>query len=74
MPGINAEVDAVSGFLFCVKRELFDDKTLKFDGAFTPCYFEEWDLGLQIKMAGLKSYVIPTIGYEHHWSGFLKNF
>lgn len=66
------EVDAVSGFLFCVKRELFDNATLKFEAAFTPCYFEEWDLGLQIKRAGLKSYVVPTTGYEHHWSGTIR--
>lgn len=66
------EVDAVSGFLFCVKRELFDSATLKFEAAFSPCYFEEWDLGLQIKKAGLKSYVIPTTGYDHHWSGTIR--
>lgn len=66
------EVDAVSGFLFCVKRELFDSATLKFEAAFSPCYFEEWDLGLQIKIAGLKSYVIPTVGYDHHWSGTIR--
>lgn len=66
------EVDAVSGFLFCVKRELFDGATLKFEAAFSPCYFEEWDLGLQIKLAGFKSYVIPTVGYDHHWSGTIR--
>lgn len=66
------EVDAVSGFLFCVKRELFDSATLKFEAAFSPCYFEEWDLGLQIKMAGFKSYILPTTGYEHHWSGTIR--
>ncbi|MBI2353841.1 MAG: glycosyltransferase [Deltaproteobacteria bacterium] len=66
------EVDAVSGFLFCVKRELFDNRTLKFEAAFSPCYFEEWDLGLQIRMADLKSYVIPTTGYDHHWSGTIR--
>lgn len=66
------EVDAVSGFLFAVKRELFDDKTLKFEGAFTPCYFEEWDLGLQIRMAGYKSYVVPATAYDHHWSGTIR--
>lgn len=65
-------VDAVSGFLFCVRRELFDDATLKFEGAYTPCYFEEWDLGLQIKKAGYKSYVVPTSAYEHHWSGTIR--
>lgn len=63
------EVDAVSGFLFAVKRELFEAKLLRFEDAFTPCYFEEWDLGLQIKKAGFKSYIVPTSAYDHHWSG-----
>lgn len=63
------EVDAVSGFLFAVKREHFGPGGLRFENAFTPCYFEEWDLGLQIKRAGLKSYVVPTTAYTHHWSG-----
>lgn len=66
------EVDAVSGFLFCVKREYFDSAVLKFEAAYSPCYFEEWDLGMQIKMAGLKSFVIPTTGYDHHWSGTIR--
>ncbi len=62
-------VDAVSGFLFAVKREHFGPGGLRFENAFTPCYFEEWDIGLQIKRAGLKSYVVPTTAYTHHWSG-----
>jgi GT2 family glycosyltransferase len=63
------EVDAVSGFYFAVKREHFAPGGLRFEDAYTPCYFEEWDLGLQIKRAGLKSYVVPTTAYCHHWSG-----
>jgi len=66
------EVDAVSGFLFCVRRELFADGILRFESAYTPCYFEEWDLGLQIKLAGYKSYVVPATDYEHHWSGSIR--
>ncbi|HEX9023091.1 MAG TPA: glycosyltransferase [Geobacteraceae bacterium] len=63
------EVDAVSGFLFAIRREHFGTGGLRFENAFTPCYFEEWDLGLQIRRAGLKSYVVPTTAYTHHWSG-----
>lgn len=63
------EVDAVSGFFFAVKREHFGPSGFRFENAFTPCYFEEWDFGLQIKLAGLKSYVVPTSAYTHHWSG-----
>lgn len=62
-------VDAVSGFFFAVKREHFGTTGLRFEDAFTPCYFEEWDLGLQISRAGLRSYVVPTTAYCHHWSG-----
>lgn len=65
-------VDSVSGFFFCVKRTLFEDKTLQFENCFTPCYFEEWDLGLQIRKAGLMSYVVPTTAYDHHWSGTIR--
>ena len=63
------EVDVVSGFLFCVKRELFDDAILRFETALTPCYFEELDLGLQIRRAGRKSYIVPATGYDHRWGG-----
>ncbi len=62
-------VDAVSGFFFAVNRRLFSEHGLHFENAFTPCYFEEWDIGLQIKRVGLKSYIVPTSAYEHHWSG-----
>jgi GT2 family glycosyltransferase len=65
-------VDAVSGFFFAVKLVQFSDKTLRFEDGFTPCYFEEWDLGLQIRKAGLKSYVVPTTAYDHHWSGTIR--
>ncbi|RQW83145.1 MAG: glycosyltransferase [Geobacter sp.] len=65
-------VDAVSGFLFALKREHVTDKQIRFEDAFTPCYFEEWDLGLQIRKAGLKSYIIPVTAYDHHWSGTIS--
>ena len=65
-------VDAVSGFFFAIKLVLFKNKTIRFENSYTPCYFEEWDLGLQIKRAGLKSYIIPTSDYDHHWSGTIR--
>lgn len=68
------EVDAVSGFLFAVKTAPFKQRLLQFENDFTPCYFEEWDLGLQIKQADLKSYAIPMDGYEHHWSGSIRSY
>lgn len=65
-------VDAVSGFFFAVNRCLMARHGLHFEDAFTPCYFEEWDLGLQIRRAGLKCYAVPTTAYTHHWSGTIR--
>ncbi|MBT1072727.1 glycosyltransferase family protein [Pelotalea chapellei] len=66
------EVDAVSGFFFAIKLQHFNEKIIRFENAFTPCYLEEWDLGLQIKRAGLKNYIVPTSAYDHHWSGTIR--
>lgn len=60
-------VDSVSGFFFATKRDLFTAKTIVFENAYTPCFTEEWDLALQLKMAGLKGYVVPVTGYSHPW-------
>jgi len=66
------EVDAVSGFFFAINRRLFSENGLQFENGFTPCYSEEWDIGLQSKMAGLKNYIVPTTAYDHHWSGTIR--
>lgn len=66
------EVDAVSGFLFAVHTELFHSGTLQVDPRYTPCYFEEWDLGLQCRRHGLRCYVVPVTGYDHEWSGSIR--
>jgi GT2 family glycosyltransferase len=68
------EVDAVSGFLFGLKTCYFKNKDLRFEDGFTPCYYEEWDIGLQIKAASLKSYIIPCDDYEHQWSGSIRSY
>ncbi len=68
------EVDAVSGFLFAVNKTLFDKYGLSFENKFTPCYYEEWDIGLQIKLAGLKSYVVPSTAYNHIWGGSIGSY
>lgn len=70
--GSPLEVDAVSGFFFAIKLQHFNEKIIRFENGFTPCYFEEWDLGLQLKQAGLKSYIVPTTAYDHHWSGSIR--
>ena len=51
-------VDAVSGFYFAVKTNYFKEGLLKFENSFTPCYFEEWDIGLQIKKMGLNQHFV----------------
>lgn len=66
------EVDAISGFFFALNLQHFNEKLIRFENGFTPCYFEEWDLGLQIKRAGLKNYIVPTSAYDHHWSGTIR--
>jgi len=66
------EVDAVSGFFFAVKLQHFNEKIIRFENGFTPCYFEEWDLGLQIRQSGLKNYIVPITAYDHHWSGSIR--
>ncbi|UCF94868.1 MAG: hypothetical protein JSW39_12200, partial [Desulfobacterales bacterium] len=60
-------VHAVSGFFFCIHRERFLDNGLMFDVRYSPCFMEEWDMGLQIIRAGLTSYVVPVPDFEHHW-------
>ncbi|MCX8026710.1 MAG: glycosyltransferase [Thermodesulfovibrionales bacterium] len=57
----------VSGFLFAINTERFRENRLCFDVRFSPCFFEEWDMGLQIMSAGLYLYAVPVTGFEHHW-------
>jgi hypothetical protein len=65
-------VDNVSGFLFAVNSELFARHGLQFEDKYTPCYFEEWDIGLQCKAAGLGCYIVPVSEYAHEWSGSIR--
>jgi hypothetical protein len=69
---VPVEVDAVSGFLFAVKTDLFARQGLQFDGQYTPCYMEEWDIGLQCRQHGWKCYVVPTTAFDHEWSGSIR--
>ena len=66
-PSTPLPVDAVSGFFFAAKRDLFLRRVLQFEDQFTPCFTEEWDLGLQAKQAGYSCYVIPIKDYKHEW-------
>jgi len=57
----------VSGFFFALNRSLFLENGLRFDTRFSPCFFEEWDMGLQVMAAGLHSYTVPVTDFDHHW-------
>jgi len=65
-------VDAVSGFFFAINLRLCRRHGIAFEEVYTPCYFEEWDTGLQIRRAGLMNYIVPTTAYDHHWGGTIQ--
>jgi len=60
-------VQAVSGFFFGIHRKRFLEHQLCFDVRYSPCFMEEWDLGLQVIKAGLASYAVPVSDFEHDW-------
>jgi GT2 family glycosyltransferase len=57
----------VSGFFFCIHREKFLEHKLNFDVRYSPCFMEEWDMGLQVIQAELACYVVPVTEFEHDW-------
>jgi GT2 family glycosyltransferase len=57
----------VSGFFFCLDREKFCRHGLMFDVRYSPCFMEEWDMGMQVLRAGLSCYSVPVTDFEHHW-------
>jgi GT2 family glycosyltransferase len=57
----------VSGFFFAIHRERFLKNKLMFDIEYSPCFMEEWDMGLQVIEAGLACYAVPVNGFEHQW-------
>ncbi len=65
----------VSGFFFCIHRQRFLEHGLCFDVRYSPCFMEEWDMGMQILAAGLACYAVPVTDFDHHWgiSGHRQN-
>ena len=57
----------VSGFFFCVHLPRFLSHKLLFDIRYSPCFMEEWDMGMQVMQAGLSCYAVPVRDYEHDW-------
>ena len=65
-PGELREVDAVSGFLFAVRREVFE-RVGGFDEAYAPASWEEVDFACAVRAAGLRSYVVGGVDVAHEW-------
>lgn len=59
--------DGISGFYFAIHLERFLNNQLSFDIQYSPCFFEEWDMGLQLKRKGLACYAVPVTDFDHHW-------
>ena len=57
----------VSGFFFCIHRERFLQHGLRFDVRYSPCFMEEWDIGMQVLQAELACYAVPVTDFEHDW-------
>jgi GT2 family glycosyltransferase len=57
----------VSGFFFAIHRERFLRHRLQFDVQYSPCFMEEWDMGLQAIQAELACYAVPVAGFDHQW-------
>lgn len=57
----------VSGFCFAIHRERFLAHGLSFDVRYSPCFMEEWDMGVQVIQAELACYAVPVTDFDHHW-------
>lgn len=59
--------DAVAGFLFATRREVFE-KSGGFDEYYAPCSFEEVDFCTTVRLAlGLSVYAVSGVDVEHVW-------
>jgi GT2 family glycosyltransferase len=59
------EADAISGFCFMLKSELFH-RLGGIDISYTPAGFEEIDLSFAIRKAGYRCLVIPNVPIHHY--------
>ncbi len=60
------EADAISGFFFMIKSEVFH-QVGGFDIAYTPAGFEEIDMSFKIREIGKKCLVVPNLPITHHY-------
>jgi GT2 family glycosyltransferase len=59
------EADAVSGFMFLIRSDLFR-QIGGFDVHYTPAGFEEIDMSFEIRRRGHKCLVVPNLQIRHH--------
>jgi GT2 family glycosyltransferase len=59
------EADNISGWLFMVKRKVYD-MVGGFDVAYSPALCEEIDFSFSIRNLGLKCMVVPGLDSKHH--------
>jgi GT2 family glycosyltransferase len=65
--------DVVSGFLFAVRREVFD-AVGGFDEAYAPCSYEEVDFCTDVrKRLGLECYAVAGVETEHEYGISVSN-
>jgi len=54
------------GAFFAVHMKRLLENHLYFDVQFSPCFLEEWNMGLQALEKDLYCYTVPVDGYGHH--------
>ena len=57
----------VSGFFFALHLQRYHDHKLCFDVRYSPCFMEEWDMGMQVLQTDLAIYTVPVRDFEHEW-------
>jgi len=60
------DCDAVSGFLFVLRADLYD-LVGGFDRAYLPCLYEEIDMSFRVRQHGFRCVVLGGLDYEHPW-------
>jgi GT2 family glycosyltransferase len=65
-PGDVEECEVVSGFLFAVRRGVYD-AVGGFDEAYAPASWEEVDFDQAVRAQGLKCYAVAGVDAPHEW-------
>lgn len=65
-PGELVECDVVSGFLFAVRREVYE-AVGGFDEAYAPASWEEVDFDQAVRARGLNCYAVAGVDAPHEW-------